>query len=77
VIMILAIIMLNYDFITPKVKMGIKGLGNEVDFKNMISLCSETDDTRRKRVSLLKTCRLQDPLVIGELGAISNFFSKI
>jgi hypothetical protein len=77
VITLLARIMSNHDFITLKVKMGIKGLGNEVYFKNMISLYSETDDTRRKRVSSLETCQLQDQLVIGELGASCKPFSKI
>jgi hypothetical protein len=48
--------------------MGSKGLGNEVYFENVVSLYSETNDTRRKRVSSLKTCGLQDQLVIGELG---------
>jgi hypothetical protein len=69
--------MLNHDFVTPKVKMGIEGLGNEVYFKNKISLYSEIDDTRRKRVSSLETCQLQDQLVIGELGASCKPFSKI
>ena len=56
--------------------MGIKRLGNEVYLKkkNMISLYFETDDTRHKRVSSLKTCGLQDQLVIGELGASCKFF---
>jgi len=59
--------------------MGIRGLGNEVYFKkkkNMISLYSETDDTRRKRVSSLETSRLQDSLVIGKLGASCKPFFK-
>jgi hypothetical protein len=57
--------------------MGIKGLGNEVYFKNMIFLYSETDDTRRKRVSSLNACRLQDQLVIGELGRVVTHFQNI
>jgi len=77
VITILDIIMSNHDFITLIVNMGIKGLGNEVYFKNMISLYFETDDTCHKRVSSLETCRLQDQLVIGELGASCKPFSKI
>jgi hypothetical protein len=75
--MILARIMSNHDFITFKVKMGSKGLGNEVYFKNIVSLYSETNDTRRKRVSSLKTCGLQNQLVIGELGTSCKPFSKI
>jgi len=44
-------------FITPKVKICIKGLGNEVYFQNVLLFIyiTETDDTRRKRVSSLKT----------------------
>jgi hypothetical protein len=49
--------------------MGIKGLRNEVYFNNKKFLCSETNDTRHKRVSSLKTCGLHDQLVIDELGA--------
>jgi hypothetical protein len=60
--------MSNHDFITFKVKMDSKGLGNEIYFENMVSLYFETNDTRRKRVSSLKTCGFQDQLVIGELG---------
>jgi hypothetical protein len=69
VITILDMIMSNNDFITFKVKMDIKGLGNEVYFNNKIFFYSETNDTRHKRVNSLKTCRLQGQLIIGKLGA--------
>jgi len=36
-----AIIMLNHDFITPRIRICIKGLGNEVYIKNMTFSHSE------------------------------------
>jgi len=57
-------------FITPRVKICIKGLGNEVYFKTWYCFyIFETDETRLKRVNSLKTCKLHSQLVIGELGA--------
>jgi hypothetical protein len=74
VITILARIMLKLDFITFKVKIGIKERGNNVYFKNMILYIVETDEVRRKRASSLKTYRLQDQLVIGKFGASCKTF---
>jgi hypothetical protein len=52
---------------TFKVKIGIEELGNDVYFKkkkkNMKFHIVKTDGIRRKRVSSLKTYRLQDQLV--------------
>jgi hypothetical protein len=50
---------------TFKVKIGIEELGNDVYFKkkNMKFHIVKTDEMRRKRVSSLKTYRLQDQLV--------------
>jgi hypothetical protein len=51
---------------TFKVKIGIEELGNDVYFKkkkNMKFHIVKTDEIRRKRVSSLKTYRLQDQLV--------------
>jgi len=36
----------------------------------------ETDDTRRKRVSSLKTCKFQNQLAVGELRTSGTTFSK-
>jgi hypothetical protein len=77
VITILARIMLNLDFITFKVKIGIKERGNDVYFKSMKLYIVETDKVRRKRASSLKTCRLQDQLVIGKFGASCKAFFEI
>jgi hypothetical protein len=74
VITILARIMLNLEFITFKVKIGIKELGNDVYFKNIILYIVEIDEACRKRVSSLKTCRLQDQLVVGKFGASCKIF---
>jgi hypothetical protein len=69
--------MSNPDFINFKVKIGIKELGNDVCFKNMIFYIVETDEARRKRVSSLRTCRLQDQLVIGKFGSSCKTFLKV
>jgi hypothetical protein len=66
----------NRDFITFKVKIGIKDLGNDVYFENMKFYIVETDEARRNRVSSLKTCRLQDQLVIGKFGRVVKPFSR-
>jgi hypothetical protein len=66
VITILARMVSSHDFITFKVKIGIKELGNDVYFKNIKFYIVETDEVRRKRESLLKMYRLQDQLVFGK-----------
>jgi hypothetical protein len=53
----------SHDFITFKDKVGIKELGNDVKKRNMKFHIVKTDEIRRKRVSSLKTYRLQDQLV--------------
>jgi len=63
-------------FITPRLKICTKGLGNEDCFKTWYFYISKTDETRRKRVNSLKTCKLQSQLVIGEVGASCTTFSK-
>jgi hypothetical protein len=77
VITILARIMSSHDFITLKVKIGIKELGNDVYFKSIIFYIVETNEARGKRVSSLKTYRLQDQLVMDKLGASCKTFFKI
>jgi hypothetical protein len=57
-----------------RVKIGIKEIGNEVCFKNMILYIIETKEACRKRVSSLKACRLQDQLVIGKFGTSCKTF---
>jgi hypothetical protein len=69
--------MSNYDFITFKVKIGIKEVGNDIYFKSIILYNVEIDEARRKRVSSLRTCRLQDQLVTDKFGARCKFFFKI
>ena len=62
-ITILSRMVSSHDFITFRVKIGIEELGNDVYFKNMKFHIVKTDEIRRKRVSSLKTYRLQDQLV--------------
>jgi hypothetical protein len=62
-ITILSRMVSSHDFITFKDKIGIEELGNDVYFKNMKFHIVKTDEIRRKRVSSLKTCRLQNQLV--------------
>jgi hypothetical protein len=65
----------SHDFITFKVKIGIKELGNDIYFKNMKFHIVKTDEIRRKRLSSLKTYILQDQLVRNKFGArCKNFF---
>jgi len=45
-------------------------------FKRAIIYITETDDTRRKRVSSLKAWKLRSQLATGELGASRTTFSK-
>jgi hypothetical protein len=63
VITILVRIMSNYEFITLKVKMGNRGFGIEDYFKHEIFIL-----LKLMTHVVLKTCILQDQLVIGELG---------
>jgi len=63
-------------FIIPKVKYALGDLETKFILKMRYFYIFETDDTRRKRVSSLKMCRLQNQLVIGELGASCKTFSK-
>jgi hypothetical protein len=76
-ITILARIMSNHDFITCKVKMGMKELGNDVYSKNITFHIVETDEIHHKRTSSFKTYKLQDQLAIVKFGARCKTFSKI
>jgi hypothetical protein len=51
------------------VKISIKEFGNDVVLKNMKFYIVETNEARPKRASSLKTYRLQDQLVLFNLGA--------
>jgi hypothetical protein len=57
--------------------MGIKGLGNEVYFKNNKFLYSETNDTRHKRVRSLKTADFRTNLSLACLGRLENLFKNM
>jgi hypothetical protein len=57
--------------------MSTKGLGNEVYFNNKKFLYSETNDTRHKRVSSLKTCGLRTNSSLASLGRVENLFKNI
>jgi hypothetical protein len=65
--------------IFPKVRIGIKELGDEIVLKkNMILNIEETNEVRHKRASSLKTYKLQDQLDINKFGtSYKTFLIKI
>jgi hypothetical protein len=75
-ITILSRMVLSHDFMTFKVKIGIKELGNDV-LKYMKFHIVETNETRHKRAGSLKTYILQDHLVRDKFGARCKTFFKI
>jgi hypothetical protein len=64
-------------FMTPRVKIRIKGHGIEIYVKTRFFCISETRKTRHKRVNSVKACKLQSQLAIGKLGGELHNFLKM